>query len=274
MARNEDLMDDANKFAQLARAEIPAGVLSPEHPLARTSFRLNEVLLPQGFSSELRLVLRDGPRVWGALSLFREDARHNFDDNDVATVCALAPALSDIVRAFPVRALQPRGPVPGAGVILLSPDDRFLGVTEPAWAWLRLLVPGGDDQTWLTDVTRVVYEVAHACRVDDRTRTATCVRTVTGRWLRVEAARLTDGGADTAVLLHAATPDQVLDPFAARHGLTPRERQCLELALHGRSTRQAARELGISTQTVSAHLGAVYRKCRVSGRDELFARLT
>src|SRR4029079_9678558 len=52
MARNEELMDDANKFAELALADVPVGVLSPEHPRAGTSFRLNEILLPQGFASE------------------------------------------------------------------------------------------------------------------------------------------------------------------------------------------------------------------------------
>jgi len=163
--------------------------------------------------------------------------------------------------------------VPDAAVILLAPDDRFLAVTDEASAWLQLLVPGGDDETWITDVTRVVYEVAHAARAGDPARVATCARTVTGRWLRVEATRLDGADADIAVLLHAATPDQLIGPIAVRRGLTRRERESLELALHGRTTRQTARELGISTQTVGAHLGSAYRKCRVSGRDEMFGCL-
>jgi DNA-binding HxlR family transcriptional regulator/DNA-binding CsgD family transcriptional regulator len=270
MARNEDLMDDANKFAELALADVPIGVLSPEHPMGATSFRLNEVLLPQGFASELRLVLREGRRIWGALSLFREDPRRSFGEDDIAALSVLADPLTAAARTFPVRPLPPTGRVPGAAVITLAPDDRFVAVTEEAWSWLQLLVPGGDDETWITDVTRVVYEVAHAARAGDQARAATCVRTVTGRWLRVEASTLTGGDADIGVLLHAATPHELIGPFASRHGLTRRERQSLELTLHGRSTRQAARELGISPETVSAHLSAAYRKCRVSGRDELF----
>ena len=273
MARNEDLMDDVNKFSELAAATVPIGVLSPEHPMARTSFRLNEVLLPQGFASELRLVLREGDRIWGVLSLFREDPRRCFGEDDVTALRVLAEPLTATVRAFPVRGLPPRGRVPGAGVILVAPDDRFVDVSEEALAWLQLLVPGGDDETWITDVTRVVYEVAHAARAGDLARVATCVRTVTGRWLRVEASTFDGGDADVAVVLHAATPDQLIGPISARHGLTRRERQSLELTLHGRSTRQAARELGISTQTVSRHLSSAYRKCRVSGRDEMFGRL-
>jgi DNA-binding CsgD family transcriptional regulator len=273
MARNEDLMVDVNKYAELAAADIPAGVLSREHPLASHSFRLNEVMLPQGFSSELRLVLRDGDQIWGALSLYREDPRRPYDEHDVTALHTVAPVLTDIARAFPVRPLTPRGSTPGAGVIALAPDDRFVGASEDAWAWLRLLVPGGDDQTWLTDVTRVVYEVAHASRIGEQQRSSTCVRTVSGHWLRVEAASIASGDADTVVVLHAATPNQVMLPVAARNRLTRRERQVLELTLHGRSTRQTARELGISGQTVSAHLGSVYRKCRVSGHDELFGSL-
>jgi DNA-binding CsgD family transcriptional regulator len=241
--------------------------------MARTSFRLNEILLPQGFGSELRLVLRQGGDMWGALSLFREDPRRSFGDDEIAALCVLAGPLAAAARAFPVRPLVPRGRVPGAAAISLAPDDRFVAMTEEAWAWLELLVPGGDDQTWITDVTRIVYEVAHAARAGDERRSATCVRTVTGRWLRVEASKLSGGDADVGVLLHAATPPQLIGAIATRHGLTRRERQSLELTLHGRSTRQAARELGISTQTVSAHLSAAYRKCRVSGRDAMFGRL-
>jgi DNA-binding CsgD family transcriptional regulator len=273
MARNEELMDDANKYAELAVAAVPVGVLSPEHPMARSSFRLNEILRPQGFASELRLLLRERGRVWGALSLFREDSHRSFGEDDVAAVCVLAAPLTAIARIFPVRALSPRGQVPGAAAISVAPDDRFVAMTEEAWAWLELLVPGGGDETWITDVTRIVYEVAHAARAGDQGRAATCVRTVTGRWLRVEASQLTGGDADIGVLLHAATPDQLIGPIAMRHGLTRREWQSLKLTLHGQSTRQAARELGISTQTVSAHLSSAYRKCRVSSRDEMFGRL-
>jgi DNA-binding CsgD family transcriptional regulator len=273
MARNEELMDDANKFAELATATVPIGVLSRDHPMARTSFRLNEVLLPQGFGSELRLVLRDGSRTWGALSLFREEHRTCFDTDDMTALSALAGPLTANARAFPVRRLTPRGRVPGAGVVRVAPDDQLVGVTEEAQAWFQLLVPGGDDQTWVTDVTRVVYEVAHAARAGDSARVATCVRTVTGRWLRIEASLFEGGDSDVVVMLHAATPEQLIGVLSVRHALTGRERECLELALRGCSTRQVARELGISTQTVNGHLGSAYRKCHVSGRDELFGRL-
>jgi len=88
MARNEALMTDVNKYRDLGVAAVPAGWLSPNHPEARNSFRLHEILLPQGFHSEVRLALRDHGRLWGALVLFREDPRRPFDDHDTAVVGA------------------------------------------------------------------------------------------------------------------------------------------------------------------------------------------
>jgi hypothetical protein len=70
-----------------ARIRIAA---SAEHPQARNSFRPHEILLPQGFHSEIRLALRDHGRLWGALVLFREDPHRLFDDHDTAAVCAVA----------------------------------------------------------------------------------------------------------------------------------------------------------------------------------------
>ena len=41
----------------------------------------------------------------------------------------------------------------------------------------------------------------------------------------------------------------------------------------GLASKQIARELGISLLTVNDHLRSAYRRCRVSGREELVGRL-
>jgi DNA-binding CsgD family transcriptional regulator len=56
-------------------------------------------------------------------------------------------------------------------------------------------------------------------------------------------------------------------------GLTARERQVLYLLIDGHPAKKIARRLDISVLTVNGHLRSVYRKCRVRGRDELFALL-
>jgi DNA-binding NarL/FixJ family response regulator len=274
MARNEALMSDVNKYEDLASAPVPAGWLSPDHPQARHSFRLHEILLPQGFHSELRLTLRDHGRLWGALVLFREDPHRFFDDNDTAAACAIAGPLTSAMRAYPVRPLAPHGTVPGAGVVALAPDNRLVAVSAQAQAWLDDLVPGGDDETYPSDVTRVLFDAAHAVRRGDLSRASTCIRAVSGHWLRVEAAALPVGEADVAVVLQPAAVHQLVGMLATCNRLTPRESDVLGLLVHGLASKQIARQLAISLFTVNEHLRSLYRKCGVTGREELFGRLT
>ncbi|MGZ4591919.1 MAG: LuxR C-terminal-related transcriptional regulator [Actinomycetes bacterium] len=274
MARNEALMSDVNRYEELAVASVPVGCLSPDHPQARHSFRLHEVLLPQGFHSELRLALRDGGRLWGALVLLREDPRRLFDDHDTAALCDIAGPLTSALRAYPVRPLPRRGSVPGAGVVALAPDDRLVELSAEAQQWLDDLVPGGDDQTWASDVTRVLFDAAHAVRRGDVRRASSCVRTVSGHWLRVEGTALSLGQADVAVVLRPAAVDDLLGTLAAYSGLTRRESDVLTCLAHGLPGKHIARELAISPLTVNGHLRSLYRKCGVTGREELVGRLT
>ena len=51
--------------------------------------------------------------------------------------------------------------------------------------------------------------------------------------------------------------------------LTPREREVALLAAAGRSSRDIANRLYLSTRTVETHLARVYRKLGITGREEL-----
>ena len=52
-------------------------------------------------------------------------------------------------------------------------------------------------------------------------------------------------------------------------GLTEREREIVELAADGRTSKDIARELGISPRTVDNHLGSAYRKPGIGSRHDL-----
>jgi len=67
------------------------------------------------------------------------------------------------------------------------------------------------------------------------------------------------GGAATPILRRGARPDE----------LTPREREVADLAGAGLSSAAIAEHLGVSIRTVDTHLGRVYRKLGVAGREEL-----
>jgi DNA-binding CsgD family transcriptional regulator len=51
-------------------------------------------------------------------------------------------------------------------------------------------------------------------------------------------------------------------------GLTPRECQILELLASGQSTKEIARQLGISPNTAKTHLARVYEKLEVQRRTQ------
>ena len=96
---------------------------------------------------------------------------------------------------------------------------------------------------------------------------------MSGRWLRVEGMELHLGEADVGVALQPATVGQLVSTVATYHGLTRREREVLDLVVRGLPGKHVARELGIALVTVNGHLKSLYRKCGVTGRDELLGRL-
>jgi hypothetical protein len=104
-------------------------------------------------------------------------------------------------------------------------------------------VPGGDDQTYPSDVTRVLFDAAHAVRRGELSRASTCLRTVSGHWLRVEATALAVDDADVAVVLQPAAVHQLLGALAACNKLTAREYEVLGLLAHGLAGKQIARVL-------------------------------
>jgi DNA-binding CsgD family transcriptional regulator len=270
LARNEALMSDVNGFRQLSSAPMPAGWLSRDHPGAAHSFRFHEIIRPSGFRSELRLLLRDRGRVWGGLTLFSESASRPFDDDAARRIVALAEPLTQAVRAYPARDLARRGEAPPAGVVAVS-RRGIVAISDGARSWLGDLVPGDLDETTAENMTRVALDAAYAVRRGDRA--GTCLRTVRGHWLRVEAVPMTLGEADVAVTFQEASVAQVAVTVSDSCGLTRREREVLYQVLRGEQAKHIARGLGLSVLTVNGHLRSIYRKCHVRGRDELFARL-
>jgi DNA-binding CsgD family transcriptional regulator len=57
----------------------------------------------------------------------------------------------------------------------------------------------------------------------------------------------------------------------ADHHLTPREAEVYILALEGRSVKEIASALEVSSRTVKYHLAGIFRKTGVSSRLELLA---
>lgn len=268
LLHNETVEQDANRYVDLVRSPVPAGVLSPV--ATPRSSRLHEILPADGYSTELRLALTSPGRYWGALSLFR-DGHRPFDDADVAAANALAPQLAGVVRRYQVGRPCLELAEPAGGMICLDGDDRMVGAEEDALAWLAGLAnqwPGG---VVPEDTLRCVHEVAAAARRRDPALART--RIGDGRWLVATGAYV--GGSDVDVVVHLRSGDvgTVLPAFAAWCGLSARETDVLRLLVQGLAPKQVARRLGISVLTVGDHQRSLYRKAGVNGRDELVSLL-
>jgi DNA-binding NarL/FixJ family response regulator len=61
-------------------------------------------------------------------------------------------------------------------------------------------------------------------------------------------------------------------PETADYRLTPQETELLKLLIEGHHKKTAARELGISTNTVSFHLKNIYSKLQVHSKTEAVAK--
>jgi len=275
LAHNETVELDVHRYSDLARAAVPVGVLSAGTSAGAASPRMNEILRPAGFSSELRLALASQGRLWGALVMFRCDRRTPFTDEEAARALALTDPLRAVVRRYPVRSTTGASDPLPPGVVLLDSNNSIVSMTLEARAWLDDVRAGGQDEIDAADVLRVVYDVALATQAATaESASPVCrVRTTSGRWLLVHGSRVDGSPADVAVVLQQAAVRQVLPAASAWFGLTQREGEILQLVALGLQAKHMGRQLQLSVLTVNDHLGAIYRKAGVSGREQLLARL-
>ena len=272
LVHNETVEHDLHRFTELARRPHPVGTLGGDGPGEAQSPRLHEMLHPQGFSGELRLALRGGGTLWGALVLLREHRRPSFSDQEAAATTAIAQPLTRAVKRVSV---QPRGQPPPPlppGVVVIGADDTAEAISPQAAAWFGDLhisgqLTGEDPLPYALRVAAAAARSAGGPRADRLAR----IRTKSGRWLTLAACPL--GGGRVAVVLQPATTDQLLPAIAAWHDFTPRQHEVLHLLLQGHLVKQIARRLGLSPHTVEDHLKTLYRKTGVNSHQELIAAL-
>jgi len=248
------------------------------------SASLRNLMRADGIGSELRIALALDGRAWGALVLVREPGGRPFSAAEAVRARALAKPLAHALRGFvagkPLRVAPYQGP---PGVAVAGPDGTVRAATSGFREWLRGHLP--DPTRDFGDPPRAIDDAALSTALCNLTRSAhrapdgTAVsRVLTPDGLAVLHAQPLcspdpEAGGDTVISIQAATAEELLPAVAAWYGITPRERQVVRHALEGLAAKSIARRLELSPHTVNDHLGAVYRKLGVSGREELFASL-
>jgi DNA-binding CsgD family transcriptional regulator len=269
--------DDVNQFPALVRDR--SGV-STIHRRTRgrpeDSARYRDVMMPAGMGPELRAVLRDRARPWGALVFFRANGAPDFSEAEVELVAALAPDIAAAVRrTLLVSEIAHRDAENGPGMAVLRVDGESIEIEMVSRA-ARVLLDQMTD-TRIGDVpVGVVMLVARLIAAGGR-RQSTRVRLRTGRWMSVQVDVLETDHAEAperlSLVIEPVAPYELAEVIAETYGLTAREREVARLVVGGNSNPEVAAALSISVTTVQDHLKKVFAKLGVGSRHELTARM-
>ena len=268
---------DVNRFAEIARREIPVGVLSvdTDGDLDRCR-RHRDFNHPRfGFTDELRVAFRSRSTVWAALALYRRAGDPPFTAVEGRQLGAVSGLVAEAVqRILFRREVGSAAPVPsadtdGPAVFIVDAEDRVTHLSPAARAAVEEL--GGWDFGSLPANVLAVVATTRTQGGFAESRTLGC----SGRWWSLRGAPL-DGapGRSDVVVTVEPTPRATLSRLAlAAHGLTAREEEVAVLVLQGANTRDIAASLHLSPHTVQDHLKTVFTKLGVTSRREMTARL-
>lgn len=230
-----------------------------------------------GGDQELIVALRSRTGdLWGAIGLYREPGRPQFDDAELTFLRAQSSILAHGVRRSLLvgEAIDPEGPE-APGMIVLD-ADLDLGSTSPGVdRWLDLLSENEGGRGRLPSAIVAVAGRALGRRPDEPAEVAVSrVLTRSGRWLILHGLTL-DAGPErrVAVIIEPADPARIAPLLMSAYGLTDREQELTRLVLQGLSTTEIAAELVISVHTVQQHLKSVFDKTGVRSRRELVTRI-
>jgi DNA-binding CsgD family transcriptional regulator len=261
----------------LARRPNGAASMSGETggDLARSS-RWDEVMRPVGIGDIAAAACRDALGCWGWIEAYRDHADHPFEDDDLALLESVGPALGSALR----RTMYHDGPSPasdptGPGIIVLDGSLTPFSWTAAARSWIDAF-PGAPILAALGMLPSVIYPAAVTARTGSSVAGAhALVQTVDRRWVMIEAAPLEgDAGEQIVVTLRAATAAETFGRLCRAYALTDWEREVVAALVAGLDTRAITQRLFISRYTVQDHLKAVFRKTGVRSRRELLARFS
>ena len=269
--------DDVNHLPELARDRTGVATV---HGVTRgrpeISARYREVMVPAGMGRELRAVLRDRGRPWGALVLFREAGAPDFSPAETDLVATVAPDVAAAVRrTLLVSEIAHRDAEEGPGMAVLRVDGIRVEVEMASRAARVLLdqMPDGRIDGVPFGVAMLVSRLLAA----GGRRQAARVQLRTGRWMSVQLDQLepvdAEGPERLSLVIEPVAPYELAEVIAEAYGLTAREREVARLVVAGRSNPEVAAELSISVTTVQDHLKKVFAKLDVASRHALTARM-
>ncbi|WP_237697724.1 helix-turn-helix transcriptional regulator [Bacillus australimaris] len=271
--QNEFLKKDVHQHETLAKGPIHAASLIQSGEYLNSE-RYQHILLPKGWTDELRAALVIQGECWGIASLYRQKGKEPFQERDIQAVIEQTPALAAKLRdeLFKKRDTEENDEAEQQGFIILSTHYKLLYGNETGLHWLHTFQAFEQihDQTVMPRPFRALgAKLLYGGSVQTA---ASMTRMPTGLFLSLQAFRLAQAdGQEEAVMIHIkrAQTNDIL-PYAAKtYRLTEREMNVLDCLLKGQSTKEIASTLFISTHTVHDHVKAMLQKTNLSSRRML-----
>ena len=240
-----------------------------------------ELLVRHGVRDAASVVFKDRFGCWAFLELWRTGTTQPFGAREAAFLTelvkpltlALRQSLGNAFTATSAKDFPDSGPV----VLLLSPQLQVRGQTPRTTDTLRALVPPAGDHA---PIPASAYNVAAQLRaveegVDSNPPSAR-VHLREGLWVTVRAARIDGPGPknqrDIAVTIEESSPRERVDLYARVFGMSAREQELLGHLVAGLTTRELARRMWLSENTVQDHLKSIFAKTSSHSRSALLAR--
>ena len=255
---NEFCEHDLLKLSDLLHVPSHTGSLLVAAAADRAeSRRLHEIYRPAGFVDEVRVLLVDGGSPWGALVLLRGTP---FGPEETAALAAVGPELATALRRSLLHAAvdRPDALALPPGLVVCGPDGSIDQLNDEA----RALLAGSG----LDHVPQVVAAVRAKRAAGGRSEAA--FATTDGRWIAFHATSLGDRD---VVIVEQVRAQRLAELIVRARGLSPREREVVELVARGSSTKEIAAALFISEWTVQDHFKSIFDKFGVRSRQELVA---
>lgn len=258
---NEYREPDLLKLGDLMHERSHAGsLLTAAGGDPGASRRLDQLYRPAGFADEARLLLVDHGTPWGALVLLRTAGP--FTPEEVEDLAGVGTDLASALRRSLLHAAVDR---PDAlerppGLVVCRADGSIGDMTDEARALL--------DGSGIDHVPQVVASVRAKRAAGQRGEAA--LPTTDGRWIAFHATSLGD---HEVVIVEQVRAQRLAELIVRARGLSPRERDVVELVARGSSTKEIAAALFVSEWTVQDHLKSIFDKFGVRTRQELVAAM-
>jgi DNA-binding CsgD family transcriptional regulator len=250
------------------------------------SLRYREQTGPLGLGYEMGGACVAGRQLWGAIVMIRERGDPDFDARELGLLRRVVPHLGTGLRASALLSQAPlaESNEDGPGVLVLDHRWRVVEHTPAVRRYLEDL--GELEPDWQEGgslpvaVWMVMGALQKALRPESERDAVAApslsVKARSGRWLTLQGA-ITEAKpgnpSQNMIVIEPTGPRQIAWLKTAAYGLSPREREIVDLVLRGASRKQIAATLYISEYTVQDHLSNVFDKVGVRGREALIKRL-